>query len=452
MTDFQTDTHNQRRRILISAYAFSPVRSSEPAIGWNICTRLAAYHDVTVLTRSWDEDLWAEDREDKRKADEFMERAGQIPGLTIHFVRSTWLSRMLQPKPHVSLQTPLYFAGYAAWQRAAYREAVRLHAEQPFDLMHQLTITTFREPGYLWKLNVPFLWGPIGGGDNIPWNYLGLYGWHDRIYYGLKNIANSLHTWTKPRARSAARRADCVLVTSEHCRRLSERWGGKPYFLLDTGTPKWNGRVRQFDATRPLKLQWGGLHLGRKAVPIALRALAELKKRGLGAMVRLTITGAGPESAGWRRLANDLAISDMVEWTGQISFQDVREKMEQADMYIMPSVQEGTSTVVMEALALGLPFLCHDISGLAVAVDETCGIKVPLRNATSSIQGFADAISKVVSTPGLLERLSAGALRRAEKLSLNTQAREISELYEKVLNLSDRAPKLTSTTRSFQEA
>ena len=67
--------------------------------------------------------------------------------------------------------------------------------------------------------------------------------------------------------------------------------------------------------------------------------------------------------------------------------------------------------VVMEALALGLPFLCHDISGLSVAVDQTCGIKVPLRNSGSSIRGFADAISHLINTPALVQALR----RRAAK-------------------------------------
>ncbi len=123
----------------------------------------------------------------------------------------------------------------------------------------------------------------------------------------------------------------------------------------------------------------------------------------------------------------------MVTWTGRISFSEVRRALESADAYVMPSLQEGTSMVVMEALALGLPFLCHDISGLSVAVDQTCGIKVPLRNSGLSIRGFADAISHLINTPALVQRLSEGALRRAAGLSLDLQAQEISKVYEVAL-------------------
>src|SRR4029434_7077240 len=38
-----------RLRVLVGAYAVSPVQGSEPGVGWNVCSRLARYHDVTVL-------------------------------------------------------------------------------------------------------------------------------------------------------------------------------------------------------------------------------------------------------------------------------------------------------------------------------------------------------------------------------------------------------------------
>ena len=79
----------RRRRILVSAYLFSPVMGSEQGVGWNICSRLAAYHDVTVLTRSWNEELWAGDEKHREDAERFMQDRGPIPGLTIQFVELT---------------------------------------------------------------------------------------------------------------------------------------------------------------------------------------------------------------------------------------------------------------------------------------------------------------------------------------------------------------------------
>jgi glycosyltransferase involved in cell wall biosynthesis len=422
----------RRRRILISAYALSPVLGSEPGAGWNICSRLAAYHDVTVLARSWNETLWPQDARHREEAERFMRLEGPFPGLTIHFVASPPLSRLLQPHPLVSLRSPFYFHGYAAWQRAAYREAVRLHRERPFDGAHQLTIATFREPGYLWKLGVPFFWGPLAGGENIPPSYFADFGRHDSVYYALKNLANNAHRWTKLRSRTAACRAERVFVSSAALHGTIARWGRAPNMMLEVGTPNWSGRQRCYDGVRPLRLCWIGLHIGRKALPIALRSLAELKARGLGEKVHLTILGAGPETPTWQALCQQLQVQEMVSWTGQVPFQRVREELERQDAFVITSLQEGTPNVVMEALAAGLPVICHGVGGMSLAIDESCGFKIPLADRQTSILQFADAASRLVTFPGLLSRLSEGALRRAKALSWDKLAGEIASAYDAI--------------------
>ncbi|MBS0525876.1 MAG: glycosyltransferase family 4 protein [Proteobacteria bacterium] len=361
-----------------------------------------------------------------------MKADGPIPGLTIHFVASPPLSRLLQPRPLVSLRSPLYFQGYAAWQRAAYREAARLHRARPFDAVHQLTIATFREPGYLWKLGVPFIWGPLAGGENIPPGYFADFRSHDSVYYALKNLANNLHRWTKRRSRAAACRAERIFVSSAQLHGTVVRWGCTPDMMLEVGAPNWPGRRRFYDRARPLRLCWIGLHIGRKALPIALRALAELKARGLGEKVHLTILGAGPETETWQTLCRQLQVQEMATWTGQVPFHRVREELERQDAFIITSLQEGTPNVLMEALAAGLPVLCHSVGGMSFAIDESCGFKIPLADRQTSILEFANAIAALVTSPGLLNRLSEGALRRAEALSWDKLVGEIASAYDAV--------------------
>ena len=79
-----------------------------------------------------------------------------------------------------------------------------------------------------------------------------------------------------------------------------------------------------------------------------------------------------------------------------------------AAAFVFTSLQEATSTVVPEALSLGLPVICHDVCGMEVAVTPECGIKIPLLDPATSIRGFVEAILKL-SHPMELERLSAGS-------------------------------------------
>ena len=133
-----------RRRVLVGCYALSPVRGSEPGMGWNICLALAARHDLTVLCSpgvpGWEPDIY------RKEIEAWEAEHGPVPGLTIEYVDAPCWSWLWQREREVFRRT-LYYSGYAAWQRAAYRVARELHRQRPFDLVHHLNMTGYREPG-----------------------------------------------------------------------------------------------------------------------------------------------------------------------------------------------------------------------------------------------------------------------------------------------------------------
>ena len=90
--------------------------------------------------------------------------------------------------------------------------------------------------------------------------------------------------------------------------------------------------------------------------------------------------------------------------------------------------------IVMQALAVGLPVICHDIGGMSAAIDESCGIKVPLRGAEDSVREFADAIARLVEGKELVNELSEGALSRAQALSWEENVRKIATTYDVILD------------------
>ena len=419
-----------RRRILVSAFAVSPARGSEPAGGWNLCLHLAAYHDLTVLCSP--EVIGENFREE---IESYVREHGPIPGLKFVFVERPRLSRLLQRESQ-SLLRALYYVGYASWQRAALARARQLHAERPFDLVHHLNITGFREPGYLWKLEprVPFFWGPVGGASNMPWRFLSLMQLKDAAYYGARNLANSWQMMTAIRPRRAARAAAHVFVTSEDNRRLVQnRWGHSSVeFLLDGGSAfalhksKTRGNI---DGKRPLQVAWTGLHIGRKALPILLHALPHVLKTG---PIELTVLGYGPLSARWRNLAKQLGVDHVITWTGQLSHEQAVSTLAKADVLAFTSLQEGTPFAVLEALSLEVPVVCHDACGMGIAVTDSCGIKIAMQSPEASATAFAEALIRLRDDSGLLQNLSAGAGRRAAELSWSAKAGAVAAAYQRV--------------------
>ena len=422
-----------RRRIVIGAYAVSPNYGSECGVGWNIVSRLGAYHDVVVLCSPVIYDFYGfgKNKNLRQEIESFAAHNGLPDGLQFVFVDPPVLSRLLHRESFPLRQT-LCYIGYASWQRAAYRVAIGLHRQCPFDLVHQLNITGFREPGYLWQLGCPFVWGPITGGQTMPWSFLKQFSARDFLYYAGRNVANSMQILTKERPRAAARASRHIWVVSESERKIvCEVWGCRAEKMLETGTDIIEGASpRHYDPKRPLRVCWSGLHIGKKALPLLLHAIDGCQSP---LRVELSVLGEGQETGRWQFLARSLKSKLSVKWLGRLEHSAAIAEMNKADVFVLSSVQEATSTVVMEALSLGLPVLCHDACGMRQAVTPECGIKVPLIDPQTSIAGFAAALDRLLLHPEDVFRLSQGALQRAKELTWDAKVAQILATYEQVL-------------------
>jgi glycosyltransferase involved in cell wall biosynthesis len=417
----------RRRRVLISAIAVSPARGSEAGIGWNIGSRVAKYHDVTLLCVPGT--LYPH----RQEIEAYLKEHGPIPGLTMLYVPETWLYRFLDHTSSKILR-PFFYFGYASWQRAAYREVKKLHAQKPFELTHHLNILGYREPGYLWKLPIPFFWGPVAGASNMPWKFFPMLSWHDRLAYGLRNIANEIQKRFYRRPRKAARTAAHIWAIGEDNRKMFTDVFGVPAECLCEagGKPQPQlASIKTYDPkTEPLRLTWAGIHLGRKALPLVLHAIARI---GNEFPILFTPIGSGAETEKWKALANELGVADKVNWIAQLPHAQATAEMAKNHVFTFPSLQEASSTVTLEALSLGLPVICHDACGMGFIVNDECGIKIPMQSPEQSIEGYARALRHLHDNPAELTRLSQGALRRSEALSWDYAARQIAEGYDRVL-------------------
>lgn len=422
-----------RSRILIAAHAVAPNYGSEEGIGWNIVYRLGAHHEVVVLCSPVIYDFFGfrKDWNLRQDIESFAAQHGLPDGLQFVFVDPPILSRLLQRESFPARQT-FYYSGYAAWQRAAYQIAVDLHREHPFNLVHQLNFTGFREPGYLWQLDCPFVWGPVTGSHTIPWGFFKQFSFRDRMYYAARNIANRLQMLTKQRPRAAAHASRHTWVLSESDRKMvCGLWGYSAENMLDTGTEILESvKPRHYDSNRPLRVCWSGLHIGRKALPLFLNAIDRCQSP---LRVELSVLGDGPETTEWQYLARSLKNKLCIRWLGRLKHSAAIEEMNRSDIFALSSLQEGATAVVMEALSLGLPVLCHDACGMGVAVTTQCGIKVPLIDPQTSIAGFAAALNRLLQYPEDVIRLSQGALLRAKELTWDSKVADILATYERVL-------------------
>jgi glycosyltransferase involved in cell wall biosynthesis len=249
----------------------------------------------------------------------------------------------------------ILFWTYRDWQKAAYELGAQLHRKERFDIVHHLTMVGFREPGFFWKLDVPFVWGPIGGIENTPWRFLPTMGVKGTIYFGLRNVINSLHRRFLCRPKHAFRKAHgSIIAATGGIRREIGRWYGEESSVICEIGPPLNitSDYSLRKQKEPLKLVWSGLHDPGKALPLLLNAGASLSKQ---IAWRLHILGIGPCTPKWKRLAQHLHIEGQCNWHGWLRRDDALSLMHRAHVFVITSLKDLTSTVLLEALSLGVP-------------------------------------------------------------------------------------------------
>lgn len=397
-----------RLNILISAYYCSPFRGGESAVGWKVATGLAKHHDVTVICG----DL-SKDGPTGVDIARYKQDTGLPTGLRIEHLQAEGLTCIIHDLHALPGLWFLYYEAYRRWQLQAFDLALKLHNERPFDAIHHVNVIGFREPGYLWKLDIPFFWGPVSGAAIVPRSFLKDFSAKEQFRWGTRNMLNRLQIRRAGRPAEAARAARKVWgVSKEDCAAIA-LWGVKADPMLEAGcSPVENRLVRQREEGEPLRLCWSGRFDGIKALPLLLRALSGTEATN----ITLDILGSGSEEPRWRKLANQLGVNDRIHWHGMLPRDQALSIMELSHVLVHTSVKEGTPHVVLEALSMGLPVVCHDACGMGTAVTEDSGIKINLIDPATSEREIRNAIHRLLNEAALLTRISAGATKRADEL------------------------------------
>jgi glycosyltransferase involved in cell wall biosynthesis/peptidoglycan/xylan/chitin deacetylase (PgdA/CDA1 family) len=403
--------------VLLLAHCCAPGRGSEPGVGWNRAVESAKNFDTWVITK---EDGFAE--ETRRH----LERHGEIPGLHFVFVEACDLDRLLQP-----IKVLRYFF-YNHWHRRAFSVAEQLHQRIVFDLVHQINFVGYREPGYLWRLDAPFVWGPVGGTQNYPWRFLAEAGPLGALIEGARSVLNHLQLRFRPRVRRAASRARILLAAnSTNQRDLARAHGVEPILMLETGIHPVAATPRRSDSGRgALHILWSGDLAPHKGLVLLLKALSRSGRR---LPCALRILGTGWLARSWRRMARRLKLEDRVTWLGLLPHPQALEQYRWADVFVFTSLRDTSGNVVLEALAAGVPVICLDHQGVHDMVTEECGVKIPVTTPGEVIARLSEALETLARDKALRARLSAGARARSRDFHWARQGERMTALYREVL-------------------
>ena len=121
-----------------------------------------------------------------------------------------------------------------------------------------------------------------------------------------------------------------------------------------------------------------------------------------------------------------------VIWYGWQNREDATKVMNDCDMFVITSLSDETSTVLLEALSAGLPVITLDHCGFKNVVTEDCGRKIPVISKKQVILDISRAIDNLIDDEVLRMKLSEGARNRALEYNWEDKAKTITKIYESV--------------------
>lgn len=405
--------------ILVNAYACSPNMGSEPGMAWNWCIHLAKHCKLYIITEG----------EFKDQIEEALRILPQ--GKNMHFFYNPVSDKIR--KMCWNQGDWRFYKYYKEWQWKTYEMAISIIKEYQIDIIHQLNMIGFREPGYLWKIkDKKFVWGPIGGLKQFPVSYLHGAGIKMNIFNRLKNIINIVQLKYDKRINNAFSRAD-ILISSipDSYTAIKQYKHLESTIIPETGCFLTNNTnlIINKSNNKGLKLLWVGKFDFRKRLDIALKTIANLKQY---TDIELSICGSGnlQQIIFYHQMAKELDIEKQIKWHGNLSNQDVIKIMYDADLFFFTSVSEDTSTVVLEAISCNLPVLCFDACGFGFVINDKVGIKIPLTNPNQSIKDFTNKIINIYNNKEVLNILSENCQQRQLELSWDNKIEQLIKLYK----------------------
>ncbi|WP_396261307.1 glycosyltransferase family 4 protein [Haloferula sp. A504] len=237
------------------------------------------------------------------------------------------------------------------------KAALEWHSEEAFDLCHHVTVAAWRLPSPLWKMPIPFIWGPIGGAGVVGRPFRRMLSPSARIFEAARDIS-TWRTLSSKAFRDCMAKSAVVFPANEETLQLLEPYRpGKDLRKLPIASLP-EAKVTRFACKKvlgpkegELKLFAGGNMIGSKGLSMALKALAIVRDRGVP--FHYTIAGGGPEIPKVRKLIEVLDLESEVTLHRGFRGEEYVTALHSHDIYFLPSLREGTPVTMLEALLAG---------------------------------------------------------------------------------------------------
>lgn len=412
------------KNILVLAYAISPTKGSEYAVAWNYVTRMSKYNKLTVIYGCSGYEMGDFDE--------------MLAYLSKHTVKNVTFIPVLPNKKAYLLNTAnrnnffkytFYFA-YREWQKQVYKTVSKLIEKEKFDLVHMVNTIGFREPGYLWKLGLPYIWGPIGGTNTTPLVLLKHCTLSNKIKFVFRNIVTKFQIKYNHRVKSAIENTDLLLAATTTDQENLQKFYNIKCIHIPENAIELNLSLNLNKFINPSRYHI--IFIGRidqgKALHILLEALSRIKNKE---KIHLDIVGDGPDRHRLQLYCSKNNLSKLVTWHGYLPREQAITIFDNAHIMAITSLSEANTTIVWESMSHGVPIITLDHCGMHdTVINNKTGIKIPIITYNQVVSEISKQIDNLIENPHLFEIYANNTIENAKQYTWDYRETQILQFYE----------------------
>lgn len=348
--------------VAMVAYACAPAVGSEAGTGWEWARAAAERHETWLLTRT-----------NNRAAIEAELASRPVPGLHPVYVDLGATARRLKRLPGA------LWPYYLLWQRTASDEVARLHFDVGFDVAHHITFATDWLPTGLSRLDIPLVWGPVGGATGTP------------------TWARTWMTWSEHLRE----------VSGDHLKRVMRHAVTRSLPAGALVVPQ-NREGQAAFSSRDLRCAEPEVHVAIEGSALPVHTAEPRARRAVfvGRLIAwkgcalaidvveqaplwtLDIIGDGPERRRLERVVRTRGLPRRIRFHGNISRESALLHVAGANALLATAFHEQGGWAVAEATAIGTPVVCLRRGGPGVLVRDGHG---------SVVEGRHDLVARLAA-------------------------------------------------------
>ncbi|WP_157938449.1 glycosyltransferase [Vibrio breoganii] len=325
-----------------------------------------------------------------------------LPNVEFVQIKTDRVMDILNGLNRKGILTYSFYIAYKRWHKKVFEFCNNNINIDDYDIIHYLTPIGYREPGYLWKFNKPYVWGAVGGAPNIDIRLISRLKPSGQIKFYVRMLLNSLQLNFSLRLRRALNKTTILLTATQENKVLFQDIHNKnSIYIPENGTlGEYKGiEFSELVENRITNLIWIGRLDHGKNLSLLIDALTKIED---SSKVHVHVIGSGPLNSEMRESVNDMGLSSVFTFYGQIPRTEVANVIKDSDLHVVTSISEGNPTTIWEVMSYGVPTMTLSHCGMADTVRQDSGYHININSHEEMAIDIARKLDELIQNPKLL--------------------------------------------------